>query len=565
MQYKSGTSRWGPDGIKLAFLAGALGVAMLLATVALLLPTSTVSADHDSMYVVCPDPIREGNTGQMTVRKPGHRVLYQTVFTYNGDYTAGANDFKEYHGIRMESDSDENSLWIPAVTTEDTLAEHDETFSIGFWDGGAWHGCVVTIEDDDTPEITVVEISSTPVDHYAYRAGDAIDVTVNLDAKAEVHGTPLLSLYVGDQTGSNWRGAQYHSGSGTRSLVFKYRVQPHDLDLDGITVSAAASDNDGDPAYGFSGNIYAKGTDVPIDYAHSRVDGGTDHLVDGRPYVQKTRVTSAPGAGWSAYRANQTIEVSLTFDTDVVVAGEVTVGLSLGLKDHNWDEALRQASYLRGSGADTLVFGYTVAPGDMDPKGIIIATGKLLGNPLTRFGGSGAIKAKDADVEAHSLLPGTDRLPEHRVDAVPPTISAVVITSQPADGEAYCADEVVSVAVTFSEAVTARGDVRLDLDIGGTSRAAALSTEPERTFTDTLMFQYRIEEGDFDVDGVGIGANALKLNGGSIHDAAGNSAGLSHGVLVADSAHMVTAATSDQPEYLLARPSCGAMPPATDN
>ena len=56
----------------------------------------------------------------------------------------------------------------------------------------------------------------------------------------------------------------------------------------------------------------------------------------------------------------------MTFNTDVVVEGDVSVDLHLGLVDDNWDEAERKATYLRGSGSDTLVFGYTVRSGDMD-------------------------------------------------------------------------------------------------------------------------------------------------------------------------------------------------------
>ena len=487
-------------------------------------------ADHSSTQVVCPDPISEGNTGQMRVRMPGRKNIAVTVFTYNGDYTAQGSDFTEYHGVRMESEGDESSIWVPVETTEDTVVEHDETFSIGFWDEGVWHGCVVAIEDDDTPEITVVDISSRPSDRYAYRTGDSIDVTVNVDAKVEVEGTPTLSLYIGDSGDTTWRGAKYHSGSGSRALVFRYEVQPEDLDLDGVTVSAAASNDDGSPAHGFSGNIYAKGTDVSIDYAHPGVQGGREQMVDGRPYVQSARVTSSTSDGWQAYRANQVIEVSLMFDMDVVVEGEVTTGLALGLKGDNWDEATRQAAYLRGAGTDTLVFGYTVVPGDMDRKGVSIAMGSFFGNPLSRL--TGTIKAKGTDVEPYPVYRGTGRLPEHKVDTAVPSISSVSIRSEPANGEAYGVGEVISVDVAFSEKVTIRGDVQLELDIGGTVRQAMLAAG--ESSTDSAVFRYTVQQGDTDADGVGISANSVKLNGGGIYDSAGNAAGLSHDPLVAD-------------------------------
>ena len=515
-------------------------VALIVVSAFALAAPPSAYADHDVLSVVCPDAVREGNTGQMRIRRRGYEDLAVSVFTYDGSHTAQASDYTEYHGVRFESEGAESSIWVPVVTTEDTVVEHDETFSIGFWSHGEWSGCVVTIEDDDTPEITFIEISSTPTDWYAYRAGQSIDVTVNLDAKAEVDGTPLLSLFI-DGTDSTWRGATYHSGSGSRALLFRYEVQPQDLDLDGITVSGAGSNADGSPAYGFIGNIFALGTDVPINYGYPSVQGGQDQIVDGRPYVQSTRVISSPLDGWQAYRTNQTIEISLTFDLDVVVEGDVTAGFSLGLDGNNWDEALRQASYLRGSGTDTLVFGYTVVPGDMDSKGVKIATGSLVGNPLSQFGGAGTIKAKWTDVEAHEVFSGTNRLRRHKVDTEAPAVSSLSITSSPANGEAYAAGETISVGVAFSEQVTSIGDLQLGLDVGGVIRQAMLRSVPEHTFGGSLVFDYTVQQGDADNDGIGIGANRLSLNGGGIHDIAGNTAGLSHDAVIADPGHKVAA------------------------
>ena len=293
-----------------------------------------------------------------------------------------------------------------------TPLTHDETFAIGFWDGGVWHHCVVTIEDDDAPEIISVGMASKPVVFPSYRAGDAIDIAVDFDRKVEVDGNPQLSLYLGDGEGSAWRGASYHAGSGTNSLVFRYQVQPEDFDTDGISVGAAATDDDGSPAYGFSGDIFAEGTDVPVDYGHAGLTGGWKQQVDGRPYVQDARIVSSPSEGWTAYPANQVIEVSLAFDTDVVVEGDVSVELHLGIVDYNWDGVIREADYLRGSGTDTLVFGYTVRPGDMDAEGV----GLVLGTERTGFTGDGNIRGKGLNVERNPNYLGTGHHADHKVD-----------------------------------------------------------------------------------------------------------------------------------------------------
>ena len=307
MQYKNGTFRWRPIGRGSILLAAAgVGTVLLVLAVALI-SSQPAYADHNSTTVICPDPIVEGNSGQIGIRRSGFKIKKAFFFTDHRYHTADSSDYVEYHGLKVESGSGEKTLWAPVVTREDTFPEHDETFAIGFWDGGVWHHGVVTILDDDVPSIIDVNIASQPVDGYAYRAGDAIYVAVDLDQKVDVDGVPLLALFLGDENESTWRGASYHDGSGTRSLVFRYEVQPHDFDDDGISVGAAASNDDSSPAYGFGGRIYAEGTDVSIDYGHPGLNGDWKQKVDGRPYVQEARITSSPPDGWDAHRTNQII------------------------------------------------------------------------------------------------------------------------------------------------------------------------------------------------------------------------------------------------------------------
>ena len=55
----------------------------------------------------------------------------------------------------------------------------------------------------------------------------------------------------------------------------------------------------------------------------------------------------------------------------------------------------------------------------------------------------------------------------------------------------------------------------------------------------TLTFRYTVAVADTDDDGVSIAADALRLNGGSITDAAGNAATLTHDALPAQAYHRV--------------------------
>ena len=248
------------------------------------------------------------------------------IFTMYEDYMAEPDDFEEYYDTKVKKEGGRKTLWVPVVTNEDTVPEHDETFAVVFWDGDVFQGCVVTILDD-APEIIGVEIISEPVDGYAYRASESIDFTMNFDAEVDGDGDGelMLAIFIGDGDDSTWRGAEHHGGSGSRQPVFRYRAQTEDLDLDGVSAAEVADDRTAE--YGFSGNIFTKGTDIPVDYNHDGVAGDSRQKVGGRPYVQSADIISSPSDGWDAYRANETIEVSMTFDTDVVVDGDVTVDL----------------------------------------------------------------------------------------------------------------------------------------------------------------------------------------------------------------------------------------------
>ncbi len=72
----------------------------------------------------------------------------------------------------------------------------------------------------------------------SYRAGTALDFTVNFGSAVTVTGTPRLALTVGAATCY----ATYASGSGTSALVFTYTVQAGNTDTDGIAITSSEID-----------------------------------------------------------------------------------------------------------------------------------------------------------------------------------------------------------------------------------------------------------------------------------------------------------------------------------
>ena len=93
----------------------------------------------------------------------------------------------------------------------------------------------------------------------------------------------------------------------------------------------------------------------------------------------------------------------------------------------------------------------------------------------------------------------------------------------------------VKVTVTFSADVAVTGVPQLELDVGGVAKTA----EYESVLGSQVVFGYTVAEGDVDADGIAIGANELILNGGSIRDAAGSDADLSHAALLPQQDHRV--------------------------
>ena len=526
---KSARSKKRPAAVALT-----AAVFVVLTTVALLAAWPTPAhADLPGPTAICPDPIIEGGSDRVGMRWPG--PPYGTKFFYAmiAGHTADYSDFVGYGRIRVDAMGVSNTLWVPVVTVQDTEPEHDETFEMGIPTYGGYYSCVITIVDDDAPAITGVDVTSTPARGDTYRSGENIDVRLTFDKAVDVAGDAWLTLRLGDGDRYTPREARYLRGSGTRRLVFRYQVQPSDSDPDGITVSSTVHDDSPTPSVG--GTLYARGTDVPADPTDAVLEPASNHKVDGRPYVKNVGIVSVPPDGWEAYRAGQTIEIALTFDTAVVVEGEVRLGLYVGLVHGNWAEAWREADYLRGSGTETLIFGYTVAPGDTDIRGVAIPGGGIA------VLGSGTIMAQGTDVEYQMHFPATGHLPDHKIDTAAPRVSGVYLTSRPANRQSYQTGEVIRVEVVFSEPVTRSGDLELELDIGGASRRASLRPEanPNRRFNNDMVFEYQVPAGDSDSDGIEISADSIQLNGGTIHDRAGNAARLSHQPVAADPGQQV--------------------------
>ena len=205
-----------------------------------------------------------------------------------------------------------------------------------------------------------------------------------------------------------------------------------------------------------------------------------------------------------------------------------------------------------GSSGDNLRFKYEVVKGDLDSDGVSISANAvdLNGGTVRDFAGNDAVLTNSATGPHSNFL----------VDAVPAAVQSVAITSEPESDNTYGCRETIEVTVTFSESVRvpnwygANGIQmpQLELNIGGVKRLA--KTHERSTIIGTsVVFYYTVEIDDQDADGISIGANALKLNGGSIEDNSGDGpvggedANISHSAVAATANHKVsTSGCSDE-------------------
>jgi hypothetical protein len=111
----------------------------------------------------------------------------------------------------------------------------------------------------------------------------------------------------------------------------------------------------------------------------------------------------------------------------------------------------------------------------------------------------------------------------------PPTVDNVSITSTTeADYDVMNTEDNVSVTAFFDETVfvdNANGTPKIIIVVGSDNQTA---TYASGNGTSQLVFQYTIQSGDNDTDGISIKANYFELNSGTIRDGSGNDATITH-------------------------------------
>ena len=216
----------------------------------------------------------------------------------------------------------------------------------------------------------------------------------------------------------------------------------------------------------------------------------------------------------ATYKIGDIVAVTVQFSEAVTVntaGGTLQLTLETGTTD-------RTVNYVSGSGTNTLTFNYTVQAGDTSSDLDYVATSSLAlnGGTIKDAAGNDATLTLASPGAANSL--GNNKALV--IDGVVPTVTAV--SSSTSNGS-YTTGDVVAITVTFSEVVNVIGTPQLTLETGSTDRTINYASG---SGTNTLTFNYTVQNGDTSADLDYVATSSLALNSGTIKDAAGNDATL---------------------------------------
>ncbi|MEI2831005.1 Ig-like domain-containing protein [Pseudomonas mosselii] len=390
------------------------------------------------------------------------------------------------------SSSDGGITWTATLTptsnVEDTsnLISLDNTGVVDASSGNAGIGSTDSNNyaiDTRAPSVTSV---GGPAG-VSYNAGDALVFVVNASEAVQVAGSPRLALDIGGHTVF----ADLVAGAGTTTLVFQYTIQPGDNDSDGVTVTGLTANG-------------ATLTDAAGNAMNLTLNGVSDThqvLVDTQAPTAVGIVTLDPSPSNA-----QSVRFTVTFSEQVS-------GVDL---------------------ADFTLVGSGSASGTL--SGLQALGGGVYVITVSGVSGTGTLglnlngSATDiTDVAGNALVGGLTGA-VYSIDRDAPTVGSVSVPV----GVLYNTGDVLTFVVNTSEAVVVDGVPRLALDVGGRTVYADFVAG---SGTPTLVFQYQVQAGDNDADGIQV--LGLSANGASLRDAAGNAltpalenVGDTHGVVV---------------------------------
>ena len=329
--------------------------------------------------------------------------------------------------------------------------------------------------------------------------------------------------------GAETQYATYTGGRGDDLYRFEYTVQEPDHDEDGISIPANALILNG-------GTITAPDGTTDADLTHGTVAADAGRKMNGSltspPAVTNIEFVSDPKG--DAYSLGEAVEVAVEFDRVVTVTGNPQVALTIGTKTrHAAHDPWWRDEYV-------IFFSYKVQGDDRDEDGISIPANALIlnGGTITATDGT-----TDADLTHAPARPVTRQEVDGGSDVPPPRVEAITFDTSPARGDTYELGEKIKMSVVFDGPVETEDDLQVALTIGTETRYPILFARAIGRHY--YYFDYTVQEGDRDEDGISISANAIS---GAVTDPSGTvDADLTHGEVAADDGRKVNGSLASPP------------------
>lgn len=353
--------------------------------------------------------------------------------------------------------------------------------------------------DGTSPTITSITpaaVSGTMVE------GQNLDLFVEFSEVVSVSGNPVISIEVG----STLRNALFVSGSGTKTLKFRYPISSTDLDTDGVEFMALQL-----PIAGTDKIQDLRLHDASLTFASFPMLSITVDAAD--PGFSSFTLPVVPPAG--VFKNGKHLDFKVKWLENVYVTGSPRLALAIdAIEDGLPYSAVRYATYISGSGTDELTFRYTTQTGDLDTDGIT-TTGFQLDTsfPTRPFGGL----IRDVSGNDATLLLTIPSLAALQIDAIDPYVTSVTVPATPVY---YGVGQTINLTVTWQEPIfITGGNPSLRLTVGSTDVDAIVTPQGPTT---TATFSYTVLAGQLDNNGLTMLSAIFLSSGVAIKDLAGN-------------------------------------------
>ena len=256
---------------------------------------------------------------------------------------------------------------------------------------------------------------------------------------------------------------------------------------------------------------------------------------------QSFAITSEPESG-DTYRIGEVIDVTLTYNDTMDMPEQSAIGIAVGNNDRlasidkeRWSLGLFPEGGPITFHGEEFVFSYTVQAGDFDSDGVSIPEHYIFYNNT-----SGNVVPYVPDPipyygDSDDAVPGYPELgvqSGHKVDGRP-RIDHVEIVSSPASDNTYRTGESIDVDITFDQPVDVV-DENIAASLwfgetnGGEGSVRRSAYYQDGSGTDTLRFAYQVQPGDYDSNGLHVGAKTSTGFGAGRIKAAGTDADAVH-------------------------------------